>query len=647
MTKIKNKSIMAEKKRLTIYDFVEKNVAKYSKHVFLREKVNGVWTETTFEQTMEEARTYAAGFMALGLGRGEKVSLISEGRNQWIFSELGVLFAGAVNVPLSFKLESDMDITFRINHSDSRFVIASQTQIEKVRRIIGQCPAVEKVIVMDKIELQDNEIYLDDIRKMGVEFLKENPGKLEERIAQIQPDDYANISYTSGTTADPKGILLTHRNYTANVEQASSVISVDEGAVMLIVLPLDHCFAHVAGFYTMMHFGGSIATVPCGKSTVSLLKNIPIAIKEVRPHVLLSVPTLSRNFKKSFDNAIKQKGPFVEKLYEFGVKNAIAYNRDYYNAGKPWWKLWWRKPIHCIIDKVIFSKLREGFGGRLKFFVGGGALLDINLQHYFYAIGMPIFQGYGLSEATPVISANSFGAARFGSSGRFVTPMDIKICDEEGKELPVGETGEIVIRGENVMAGYWKNPKSTAETIKDGWLHTGDRGYICKEDTRFLYVTGRFKSLLIAADGEKYSPEGYEDSLADGSKYIESTMLYNDHSPYTVVLVIPNKQALADAVKKNGLDPDSLEGKKAQLQIIQGEVDAYRPGGIHAGMFPERWLPASVIVGDTPFTEKNGMLNTTMKMVRGKVEKFYADRIEYAMTAEGKQIFNEKNIASL
>ena len=181
-TKIKNKSIMAEKKRLTIYDFVEKNVAKYSKHVFLREKVNGVWTETTFEQTMEEARIYAAGFMALGLGRGEKVSLISEGRNQWIFSELGVLFAGAVNVPLSFKLESDMDITFRINHSDSRFVIASQTQIEKVRRIIGQCPAVEKVIVMDDIELHDNEIYLSDIRKMGAEFLKETLNEQQRKF---------------------------------------------------------------------------------------------------------------------------------------------------------------------------------------------------------------------------------------------------------------------------------------------------------------------------------------------------------------------------------------------------------------------------------------------------------------------------------
>ena len=636
-----------DNKRPTIIDFVEKYTSVYADKTFLREKVDGKWTETSFRKTRNEGRILAAGFMSLGLQKGEKVAMISEGRNQWIFTELGILYAGAVNVPLSFKLESDQDLLFRINPSDSRFIVASQSQIAKVRRVIGRCPGIEKVIVMDRIPLQENEIYLDEVREAGLKFAAAYPDQLEQRIASVKPDDYANISYTSGTTADPKGILLTHRNYTANVEQARSIIGVDEGSVMLIILPLDHCFAHVAGFYVMMSYGGSIATVPCGKSTVSLLKNIPVAISEVRPHVMLSVPTLSKNFKKNFEKAIRQKGAFVEWLYEFGLRQAVAYNREYYNAGKPALKQFWRKPLISLVDKLVFSKIRESFGGRMQFFVGGGALLDIELQKYFNAIGMPIFQGYGLSEATPVICANSAGHARFGSSGRTVEPMDIKICDEEGNALPAGETGEIVIRGENVMAGYWKNPEATAKTIVDGWLHTGDRGYLCREDPRYLYVTGRFKSLLIASDGEKYSPEGYEDSLADGSRYIEASVLYNNQSPYTVVLVIPDKAALADAVKKDGLDPASEEGRRAMLKIIQGEVDSYRPGGKHAGMFPEKWLPAAIIVGETPFTEQNGMLNTTMKMVRGKVEQFYADRIEYAMTPEGKQLFNEKNLEAL
>ena len=635
--------------RPTIIDFVDKYVDRYGEATFLREKVGGTWTETSYTATREEGRVLAAGFMALGLQKNDKVALISEGRNLWVMTELGILFAAGVNVPLSFKLESDQDLLFRINHSDSRFVVASESQIGKVRRVIDRCPAVEKVIVLDRIELKENEIYVGDLRDMGVAFIWEHPGALEERMATVGPDDYANISYTSGTTADPKGILLTHRNYTANVEQCNSVVDIEPGWTMLIILPLDHCFAHVAGFYYMMCNGGSIATVPGGRNAVTMLKNIPIAIREVKPDVMLSVPALSRNFKKGFESAIRKKGPKVEKMYEFALRNAITYNREYWNEGRPCWKMWWRKPVKALMDKLVFSKIREGFGGNMKFFIGGGALLDIELQRYFYAIGMPIFQGYGLSEATPVICSNSGGKGRamFGSSGRTVQPMDIKICDEEGNEVPHGVTGEIVIRGENVMAGYWKNPEATAKTIVDGWLHTGDRGYICVEDPRYLYVTGRFKSLLISSDGEKYSPEGFEDSLADGSKYIDSAVLYNNQSPYTVVLVVPSKNSLQDAVKSQGLDPDTEEGRKAQLAILQGEVDSYRAGGRHAGLFPEKWLPAAIIVADEPFTEQNGMLNTTSKMVRRNVEKHYAARIEYAMTAEGKALCNPRNMASL
>ena len=631
----------------TIVDFVDYYTSLYGRETFLREKVGDVWTETSYAMTREEGRIYAAGFMSIGLNKGEKVALISEGRNKWIFSELGILYAGGVDVPLSFKLESDYDLTFRINHSDSRFIVASESQIDKVRRVIGQCPAVEKVIVLDDIPLKEGEMYVGDLRKLGEVFIKENLPALEKRIASVQPGDYANISYTSGTTADPKGILLTHNNYTSNIVQCNSVVKIEKGDVMLIITPLDHCFAHVAGFYFMMSNGGSIATVPGGKSAITMLKNIPMAIREVRPHVMLSVPALSRNFRKNIEAGIRKKGPKVQKLYDFALNNAIKYNREYYNMGKPCWRLWWRKPIKDLMDKLVFKGVREGFGGRMKFFIGGGALLDIELQRYFCAIGIPIFQGYGLTEATPVICANSAGHARFGSSGRTVEPMDIKICDEEHNEVPHGTTGEIVIRGGNVMAGYWKNPEATAVTVVDGWLYTGDRGYICKEDPRYLYVTGRFKSLLISSDGEKYSPEGYEDSLADGSKFIDASVLYNNQSPYTVVLVIPSKPALQEAVKAKGIDPASEEGLRAQLDIIKGEVDSYRPGGRHQGLFPEKWLPAAIIVGETPFTEQNGMLNTTAKMVRGKVEKFYADRIAYAMTAEGKDLYNSRNIESL
>ena len=631
-------------KRTTIIDFVEQYTREYSSLTFLREKVDGVWTETSFEETREESYRIGAGLMQLGLKKGDKVALLSQGRNLWITSELGILYAGGVNVPLSIKLTESTDLLFRIQHSDSRYVIVSEQQLGKIRNIIADCPKVEKVIVLDPIaDYRENEMPISDVIAMGEAYLKEHMEDFKAVYESIQPDDYANISYTSGTTADPKGILLTHRNYTANVEQGASVIHCEKGDVMLIILPLDHCFAHVAGFYTMMSYGGSIATVPVGKTAIATLKNIPIAIKEVKPMLMLSVPTLARNFRKNIETSIKAKGKTVERLYEFALNNAIKYNKEYWNRGG--WQAW-RWPLVKLFDKIIFKAVREGFGGRMRFFVGGGALLDIELQRYFCAVGMPMFQGYGLSEATPIICANSDGHAIFGSSGRIVQPLDLKICDEDGNEVLHGQKGEIVIKGENVMAGYWKNPESTAKTVVDGWLHTGDLGYVKDEHPGYLWVVGRFKSLLISADGEKYSPEGFEDSLADGSKYIEQVILHNNQDPYTMALIVPNKDTLKELVKSKGLDPASDEGKKAMLQKIQDEVNEYRNGKF-AGMFPEMCLPKAIAVLPEAFTEQNQLLNSSMKIVRGRVEERYADRIEYAYTAEGKELVNERNMASL
>lgn len=636
---------MAE--RLTIIEFVEKYVAKFSQRPFLWEKNldTNEWEPTTYEQTLAKAKRIAAGLMALGVQKGEKISYLSEGRDMWVIGELGVLYAGAVNVPLSIKLEETNDLVFRVKHSDSKYVITSKFHLGKIRKILPECPMVEKVILFDEVEdMQENEIHIDQIIAMGDEFLAKNEELFIQRYKSIEPDDYANISYTSGTTADPKGILLTHRNYTANVEQAHSVIGVGPDDKMLIILPLDHCFAHVAGFYTMMSYGASIGTVPSGKSGKEALRNIPSSIQTFKPNVMLSVPTLAKNFKKNIENSIKKSGKTVERLYNFALKNAIAYHKEGYNRGTEFVDIF-RKPLMLFFDKIIFKKVREGLGGQMKFFVGGGALLDIDLQRYYCAIGIPMYQGYGLSEATPIISANAQAKHIFGSSGKVVQPMEIKILDADGNELPFGEKGEICIKGENVMAGYWKNPKSTADTIIDGWLHTGDMGYM--RDEEMLYVVGRFKSLLIAADGEKYSPEGIEENLVESSKFIDGALLHNSQDPYTIALITPNKDALKAYAKELGLDPKSDEAKVKMLEKLQEEVDMYRPGGRLNGMFPERWLPAAVCVLPEPWTEQNHFLNSSMKVVRGRVEEAYKEHMAYAYTTEGKNIVNPKNLASL
>ena len=633
--------------RLTIIDFVEKYVARYSKNPFLWEKNldSGVWEPTTYEETLAKAKRIAAGLMALGVQKGEKVSYLSEGRDLWVIGELGVLYAGAVNVPLSIKLGETNDLVFRVKHSDSKYIITSKFQLPKIRAILPECPMVEKVIIFDEVkDKQENEIYISEIIEMGDKFLAEHEDMFIQRYKSIGPDDYANISYTSGTTADPKGILLTHRNYTANVEQAHSVIGVDETDRMLIILPLDHCFAHVAGFYTMMSYGASFGTVPSGKSGKEALRNISPSIQELKPHVMLSVPTLAKNFKKSIEGSIAKKGPVVEKLYNFALKNAIAYNKEGYNKGTEFVDIF-RKPLMLLFDKIIFKAVRQGLGGNMKFFVGGGALLDIDLQRYYYAIGIPMYQGYGLSEATPIISANSPAKHIFGSSGKIVSPMEIKILDADGVEQPYGSMGEICIKGENVMAGYWKNPKSTADTIVDGWLHTGDMGYM--RDAEMLYVVGRFKSLLIAADGEKYSSEGIEENLVESSKYIDGALLHNSQDPYTIALITPNKEALKAYAKELGLDPSTKEAKVKMLELLQDEVNMYRKGGRHFGEFPERWLPAAVCVLPEPWTEQNHFLNSSMKVVRGRVEEAYKENMAFAYTPEGKNIVNDMNLASL
>ena len=629
----------------TLVDLFEESVKKYPNNTFLLEKTGKVFEPTTYTQVKEKVYQLGAGLQALGVKKGDNMALLSEGRNMWVIGELAMFYAGAVNVPLSIKLEESNDLLFRLIHGDVKYVMVSGTQLKKVRSIINQLPEVKKVIVFDEqAEYGEKEIALSEVQKMGDEFLASHTQEEFLKVANsIQNDDYATITYTSGTTADPKGVVLTHRNYTSNVEQACTLVNIDQTWRTLIILPLDHCFAHVVGFYIMMAKGATAATVQVGRTPLESLKNIPLNIREVKPHFILSVPALAKTFKKNIEQGIRAKGETTVKLFNFGMKVRQLYYGDSNLDFKGWRYL--LKPLVALFDKMIFSKVRENFGGELKFFIGGGALLDKNLQKFYVGIGIPMFQGYGLSEATPVLSSNGPEKYRFGSSGKLVKPLELKICDSDGKELPLGEQGEIVVKGENVMAGYWKNPESTADTVKDGWLYTGDLGYMTKEG--LLYVKGRFKSLLISSDGEKYSPEGIEEAFVGQSKYIDQVMLYNNQSPYTIALIVPNKEALKRKLAFSNLTLDSEEGRKAALKKMEEELNKYKKGGEFEGMFPERWLPSTFAILKEPFTEQNQMINSTMKMVRGKIEKFYADRIDYLYSSEGKQIFNEKNLEAI
>ena len=629
----------------TIIDLFEQSVAKFGKKEFLLEKHNGKFEPTSYNATKIEALRIGAGLAALGIERGDRVSILAEGCNNWIISELGLLYAGAISVPLSIKLEEANDLLFRLKHSDAKLIFVSKHQLRKIRSIVAELNDLRHIVVWGEVDggLNEGEISLEDLKELGDKYLATNRESFEAIGTSLQNDDIATITYTSGTTADPKGVVLTHRNYTANVEQALSVVTIPSDWRTLIILPLDHCFAHVVGFYIMIACGASVATTEVGRTPMETLKNIPINIKEVRPHFLLSVPALAKNFRKNIETSIRKKGKTTERLFNLALKTSYLYQADGFSKGKGLRCL--LKPAVALFDKILYSKVREAFGGDLQFFIGGGALLDSELQRFFYAIGIPMYQGYGLSEATPVISTNAptKGNHRFGSSGRLVKPMDIKILDDEGRELGVGQKGEIVIKGENVMAGYWKNPDSTADTVRDGWLHTGDMGYMSADN--FLYVLGRFKSLLISSDGEKYSPEGMEEAIVDKSPFIDQVIVYNNQCPYTIALVVGSKDALNRRLDEEQLSGDARYVRAAE--ILGGEVAKYRTGGIYGDEFPDRWVPAVVALADEAFTEQNGLVNSTMKVVRNKVEKYFGEAIAYAYTPEGKSISNERNLAAL
>ncbi|MDP2113245.1 MAG: AMP-binding protein, partial [Bacteroidota bacterium] len=459
----------------TIIELFETSVAKYPNNIYLWEKHDGKYEGTTYRQTHDLVLRFGAGLVALGVQKGDRIGLIAEGRNAWIISELGVLYAGGINVPLSVRLDAGSELKFRLAHSGSKMIVVSKGHASKIEEIRNELPELEKVIYLDGKENPGaSDISYDQVLALGDQYMKTNLSDFEAIYKNIQEDDVANISYTSGTTADPKGIMLTQLNYAANVVQANTLMEITPEWKTLAFLPWDHSFAHTACLYCFMYNGASVASLEIGKTPTETLKNIPKNIKEIQPNVLMSVPAVAKNFRKGIETGIRQKGPIVEKLFKHALKIAYEYNGHGWDRGKSGNMIY--RPLLKLYDKILFSKIREGFGGKLNLFVGGGALLDLELQRFFYAIGMPMCQGYGLSEASPVISSNALHAIKFGSSGRPVKYMELKICDLDGNELPLGEKGEIVVKGENVMKGYWKNPKSTEETVKDGWLYTGDMG---------------------------------------------------------------------------------------------------------------------------------------------------------------------------
>jgi long-chain acyl-CoA synthetase len=367
---------------------------------------------------------------------------------------------------------------------------------------------------------------------------------------------------------------------------------------------------------------------------MGILRNIPKNLKEANPDFLLTVPALTGNFMKKITDGIEKKGGFVRNLFNSGVAAAVKRNGDGYRK-KPFFTRLFTYLPYKLADVLVFSKVRAIFGSKLKFCVGGGALLDIKQQEFFKAIGAPIYQGYGLTEAAPVISSNTFSVHKLGTSGRIAPSVECRITADD-KDLPRGEKGEVVIRGDNVMKGYLKNPDATRETVRDGWLYTGDLGYI--DDDDFLVVVGREKALLISEDGEKYSPEEIEEAITNSSDIIHQVMIYNDHKKYTTALVTLDNTKLKEMIMKN-----KVSGVQELLDIIKASFFKFQEEDAYRDKFPKQWLPKTFQIVGEPFSEKNKMINSTMKMVRYKICEAHKSLLDYMYTQEGSVLDNAGN----
>jgi long-chain acyl-CoA synthetase len=402
---------------------------------------------------------------------------------------------------------------------------------------------------------------------------------------------------------------------------------------------VDHSFAHTVGLYTALVCGIALYFVDSRGGGIATLRNIPINLRESRPIFLFTVPALSGNFMKKIIQGIEEKGGFIEKLFKRGIEAGIAYNGNGYN--KPPFAVRARNFLpHRVAKLLIFNKVRKMiFGDALRFCVGGGALLDVKQQEFYAAFGLPVYQGYGLTEAAPIISSNAPRKHKFGSSGAVAQSVECTIRRQDGSICDVGETGEIVIRGGNVMKGYYKNPEATAQALRDGWLWTGDLAYYDQDG--FLVVVGREKALLIAEDGEKYSPEDIEEAVTFSTSVIDQIMAYCDHRKYTTAFVTLDDSKVKRLIKERNVTTAAglLDALKLEFYRFRSDPKAKK--------VQSTWVPAAFHIVPEAFGDANGTVNSTMKIVRHKIVSVYRDLIDYAYTPEGSRTENPRNLETL
>lgn len=636
--------------RQTLFDMVHQARVRFGDKPFTYKKTDSGWVSKTFNQSFDESRLMAAFLLERGYSDQERIAIYAEGSPNWIVGEYAIIMAGLIAVPLSFKLLPE-EIYYRLDHSEARMILTNTNHLEKICRVAQeiQTRTGRTIDVVSLDEDQDlsactnirNPLFrIDAVLAQGAAVLEKHRAHLDTIEAECTEDRVVTISYTSGTTGNPKGIMLTHKNYFINSLDSVNIFKVPEtGYRNFVILPVDHSFAQTVGIHSSIQRGIELWFVDSRGGGMAILRNIPINMKEAEPVFLMTVPALSGNFMKKIQAEIDKRGGMVKFLFDTGIKAGIAYWGDESYPKRGLTTLI-NGLIYFPLKKLVLDKVKtEVFGRRAQFFTGGGASFDIGQQRFYRALGMPLYQGYGMTEASPVISTNIEGHTKLGTSGIALDHVEIRIMRDDGTFAEPGEKGEICVRGPNVMKGYFKNPEATAEALREGWLHTGDLGWLDRDG--YLTVAGRAKALLISADGEKYSPEGIEDAIINSAKVVNQVMVWNDHKRFTCALITLDKDQIRKLIKEH--HPKTRE---SLLELIKESFYSFRLDPSYKNMVPLNWTPATFQIVPEAFSEKDGLINSTMKLVRYKVVEKYQDLIEYIYT-EGSSYKNDRNIEAL
>ena len=568
----------------------------------MRAKRGGRWTPISYRELAERVQDLSIGLQELGVRRGDRVAILSENRPEWAITDYACLAARAADVPIYPTLPT-RQVEYILRDSGAvALVVSNAAQLAKVRSVRERLPALTHVIGLDPDTAGPGVLSFDAVLARGREARDRHPG-WRALALEAAPDELATLIYTSGTTGDPKGVMLSHGNIASNVTTCVDLFSFTAEDECLSFLPLSHIFERMFGHYCMFHAGVVI-------SYAESVDAVPANMAEIRPHLMASVPRLYEKIHARVLDNVRTSSPLRKRIFAWGRR-----------VGERWAELAIEKrPVPAALraqkvlaDRLVFAKLRKRTGGRIRFFISGGAPLSPDIARFFYAAGLPILEGYGLTETSPVMAVNTFQHHRLGTVGKAIPGVEIRIAPD----------GEIVTRGPNVMCGYFNKPEATAEAIDgEGWFHTGDIGMLDADG--FLSITDRKKDLIVTAGGKNIAPQPIE-NLAKASKFVATAVMIGDRRPFPVMLVVPNASQVKGWAEHKGLPGGELEqllGIPEVRQKIEREVR------VTLRDLAQFEMPKKLLLLAQEFTVEAGELTPTLKVRRRIVEQRHRVAIE-------------------